>query len=146
MTVHVSVDRLRAPGALRGRSCDGCTVCCTVMAVPELHKGSRRACDHVGRDGCRAHDTRPESCRLFHCAWLRGAIDGGDDMRPDALGVMVDYFIERGTGAEHLIAFELWAGAIEAPLAQSALRALAAVGPLTISHRDGRWSTLAPPP
>ena len=38
-------------------------------------------------------------------------------LRPDALGVMFDYFVTRGTGEEHLIAFELWPGALDEPAA-----------------------------
>ena len=72
--IHVRVERLRAKGAMEGRACGECTVCCTVMAVPELHKPNRRACDHVCDEGCAIHAERPQDCRDFHCLWLLSLI------------------------------------------------------------------------
>ena len=112
------------------------------MAVTELRKPSRRACDHVGYDGCRVHPERPASCREFHCLWLRGAVAGDESLRPDALGVMLDYFVERTTGDEHLLAFELWPGAFEQPAARALLEELAREREVRLSYRDGRWSAL----
>ncbi len=136
----VSADRLRTPGAAPGRTCGDCTACCTLLAITELHKPMRRACDHVGRDGCRIHPTRPASCRLFHCVWLRGALGDDDRTRPDHLGVMVDHFVERATGEAHTLAFELWPGAFASPEARAVLDALAQQGPVALAWRDGRWS------
>jgi hypothetical protein len=111
------------------------------MAVPELRKPSRRACEHVCDQGCSVHAERPTSCRAFNCAWLRGvALD--EHARPDLLGVMIDYFETRDNGETHLLAFELWQGALDSPAAQALLRALAALHVVTLSRRDGRWSTL----
>lgn len=128
------------------RECGDCTVCCSVMAVTELRKASRRSCEHVGPEGCRIHPERPASCREFHCLWLRGVVAGDEALRPDALGVMFDYFVTRGTGEEHLIAFELWSGALDEPAARSLLEELARTREVRLSYRDGRWSTLAPDP
>lgn len=139
----VRLERLRSPGAMAPRECGDCTVCCTVMAVTELRKPSRRACEHVGREGCQIHPERPASCRLFHCLWLRGAVAGDEALRPDALGVMFDYFVTRDTGEEHLIAFEAWPGALDEPAARSVLEELARTHAVRLSYRDGRWSELA---
>lgn len=136
----VSLDRLRAPGAAKGRACGPCTACCVVLSIVELRKPARRACDHLRDDACGIHPDRPESCRAFHCAWLRGAL--GDDLalRPDALGVMIDHFVLRGTGEAHTLAFELWEGALESPEARAVLDALSRAHAVARSHRDGRWS------
>lgn len=139
----VRLDRLRSPGALPPRACGACTVCCTVMAVTELRKPSRRACEHVGAAGCAIHPERPQGCRDFHCLWLRGAVAGGDEARPDALGVMFDYFVTRATGEEHLLAFEVWPGALDAPAARALLEAFARDREVRLSYRDGRWSALS---
>ena len=96
----------------------------------------------VGRDGCRVHDARPESCRAFNCAWLRGVIAGGDETRPDALGVMFDSFVERGSGASRVLAFELWPGALDAEPARAVVAALAAAHEVHVSRRDGAWSVV----
>lgn len=138
---RVRTERLLRDGAATGRACDGCTACCTVLLVTELRKPARRACEHVSRDGCRVHETRPESCRAFHCAWLRGVIDG-DDARPDALGVMVDAFVERPSGATRVVAFELWEGALDAPDARALLDELATHREVRVSRRDGTWATV----
>jgi hypothetical protein len=142
----VRLERLRSPGAMAPRECGSCTVCCTVMAVTELRKPSRRACEHVDPEGCRIHPGRPAGCRLFHCLWLRGAVAGDEALRPDALGVMFDYFVTRATGEEHLIAFEVWPGALDEPAARSVLDALARTHAVRLSYRDGRWSELAREP
>lgn len=113
------------------------------MAVTELRKPSRRACDHVGAEGCAVHPERPAGCRAFHCLWLRGAIGADEALRPDALGVMFDYFVTRGTGEEHLLAFEVLPGALDAPAARAVLDALAGSHEVRLSYRDGRWSALS---
>lgn len=114
------------------------------MAVTELRKPSRRACEHVGRDGCRAHAERPPSCREFFCAWMRGAMAPDESLRPDALGVMVDWFTTRATGESHLLAFEVWPGAFDTPEARAVLAELARSQELRLSHRDGSWSVFSP--
>ncbi len=115
------------------------------MAVPELRKPNRRACEHVCDHGCAAHDTRPENCRLFHCLWLRGAIEGDAITRPDALGVMFDQFTLRETGEAQTIAFELWPGAMDAHPARAVIEELAQQFKIALSYRDGRWSEIDPP-
>lgn len=138
--IDVDLNRLRARHAARDRSCGDCTACCAVMAVVELRKPSRRACDHVSLEGCRIHDTRPESCREFNCLWLRGAIDAS--ARPDELGVFFDYFTVKRTDISRLIAFELWPGALNSPAARALLDALSRTHDIELSYRDGTWSTL----
>lgn len=134
----VRVERLRAPRAEEGRACGPCTACCTVMAVTELRKPSRRACDHVGYEGCRIHAERPASCRAFDCLWLRGAI-ADESMRPDLSGVMFDHFVVRGTTDSHTVAFELWSGALDAPEVRALIAALRELHPVASSLRDGTW-------
>jgi len=52
--------------------CDSCTACCKIMKVRELDKPANTWCAHctIG-EGCRIYDTRPESCRVYACVWLR---------------------------------------------------------------------------
>jgi hypothetical protein len=51
-----------------------------------------RKCSHctVGRDGCKIYDTRPGSCRSFHCTWL---IDPklGAEWRPSTAKMVLQY-------------------------------------------------------
>jgi hypothetical protein len=55
-----------------GRVCGSCSLCCKLLRIEELDKPAGRWCSHctVGRDGCKIYDTRPGSCRSFHCTWL----------------------------------------------------------------------------
>jgi hypothetical protein len=54
-----------------GRSCDGCTLCCKIFAIPELAKPRHEWCKHcdVGK-GCKVYETRPHTCRDFFCGYL----------------------------------------------------------------------------
>ncbi|MGL4727317.1 MAG: YkgJ family cysteine cluster protein [Bosea sp. (in: a-proteobacteria)] len=54
-----------------GRDCGTCTLCCKVFDVPSLNKSMGKWCQHCtpGR-GCGIHETRPQHCRAFHCAWM----------------------------------------------------------------------------
>ncbi|MFO0562659.1 MAG: hypothetical protein U0269_31870 [Polyangiales bacterium] len=141
--IHVRLDRLRSIGAAPTRACGECTACCTLMAVPELHKRNRVACEHVCAQGCSIHERRPEDCRLFHCLWLRGAIEGDAQTRPDALGVMFDQFTLREDQSTHTLAFELWPGALDTEEARAVLHELAQEFKIALSYRDGRWSELS---
>jgi len=53
------------------RSCDGCTLCCKVFAVPTLDKPAGTWCSHcaIGQ-GCKIYDTRPAECIAFQCGYL----------------------------------------------------------------------------
>jgi Fe-S-cluster containining protein len=73
-----------------GRICGDCDLCCTVLRVDELAKRARQPCDKLRTDGpgCSIHQTRPDICRGYTCAWLQGSF--GDDDRPDRLGAVLD--------------------------------------------------------
>ncbi|MDP3274814.1 MAG: hypothetical protein Q8Q09_06420 [Deltaproteobacteria bacterium] len=145
--IHVRLDRLRAGQAREDRMCGECTACCTVMAVPAKRKPNRHACEHVKACGCEIHSERPDECRLFHCLWLRGAIEGGEPTRPDVLGVMFDQFTVHNPPGEsqvHTLAFELWDGALESTEARAVIDELAQRFGLAVSYRDGRWSEVEP--
>ena len=54
-----------------GRSCGACTLCCKILAVPEIGKPADRWCQHVVQGkGCAIHAERPRQCRSFDCLWL----------------------------------------------------------------------------
>lgn len=71
------------------RSCDACSLCCTVLRVDELSKLGGVACEHqCPGGGCGIHERRPNICRDYACLWLRGGLK--DEDRPDKLGAIVD--------------------------------------------------------
>ena len=125
-----------------GRNCGGCTACCTVLAVHELRKPMRWACEHIACAGCRIYAVRPQGCREFDCLWLRGKISGDESRRPDRLGVIFDSFRDAVTNAIRFVAFEVWTGAFDEPAVATLLSELSATREVQLSCRDGSWSTI----
>jgi hypothetical protein len=148
--VRVIDERLMNSRPADVRECGTCTACCTVLVVAELHKPARWACDHVNCRGCGIYENRPQSCRDFNCAWLRGEIprqitgqiSGDESHRPDKLGVMFDFFYSTVTKRDRLVAFELWNGAFEEAPATALLSEIAASREIDLSYRDGTWRTI----
>ena len=68
------------------RACGECKACCTTCVVPELDKGINTPCVHLVQTGCGIYETRPESCRIYNCAWLHGHF--ADYERPDKTGIV----------------------------------------------------------
>lgn len=66
--------------------CGGCTLCCKVCVVPELHKPAGTKCRYQGEGGCTNYENRPESCRKFECAYYQAG--GNIELRPDHCGVV----------------------------------------------------------
>ena len=135
-------ERLLAGRPAAGRECGTCTACCTVLAVAELRKPRRWACDHVHCAGCGIYAERPQTCRDFNCAWLRGAIPGDESLRPDRLGLLFDLFYSTATNRSRFVAFELWNGAFGEAPAAALLRKIAADREVELSYRDGTWRTI----
>lgn len=96
------------------RVCGDCTACCTVKGVRELGKPSQTPCQHLCQAGCAIYARRPTSCRDYACLWRQGFIDGDTRLRPDQLGVVIDYepFV-RIPGTVRLIVWEVIPGAAE---------------------------------
>jgi Fe-S-cluster containining protein len=112
------------------------------LAIAELKKPMRWACDHVTCDHCGIYEERPQTCRDFNCAWLSGNIPGDESLRPDRLGVLFDFFHSMATNKARFVAFELWNGAFDEPTAAALLREIAANRELDLSYRDGTWRTI----
>ncbi len=73
-----------------GRSCDGCTLCCKLVAVESLAKPQGHWCDHCDpRNGCAIYTERPNQCRGFFCAWALG--QGAPEMKPNASHCVFDF-------------------------------------------------------
>lgn len=69
------------------KSCGPCTLCCTVLDIPELSKPGGRPCAHLD-GGCTIYPDRPTPCRVFTCGWL--ALEALDDTwRPDVAGFLL---------------------------------------------------------
>ena len=75
-----------------GRVCGTCSLCCKLLRIEELDKPAGRWCSRcsVGRDGCKIYDTRPGSCRSFHCLWLINS-ELGAEWRPTTAKMVLYY-------------------------------------------------------
>lgn len=52
-------------------TCDGCTLCCKLLAIPELKKPVNTNCTHCSVGvGCNIYQSRPGSCRKFNCLYI----------------------------------------------------------------------------
>ncbi len=86
--MEVSTQARIAPG----RNCGSCMMCCKAFPVEELDKPAGTWCVHAkAGKGCTIHETRPESCRTFHCLWLRNA-NLGDEWKPDRAKFVMSSF------------------------------------------------------
>ena len=92
------------------RACGPCTLCCTLLAVPELHKPPDTRCVHEqDGGGCAIYDARPATCRAFVCRWQQGTLR--EALRPDLVHVVVSGMIRDG----HLAVFEDPAHDVDTP-------------------------------
>ena len=74
-----------------GRSCEGCTLCCTLLGVGALGKPRNVACAHCAEGaGCGIYETRPLECAQFICTWLYAA-NVGAHWRPADSGLMLHF-------------------------------------------------------
>ena len=65
---------------LMNRHCGGCTLCCKLIPVEELHKAAGQRCKHqITGKGCRIYERRPTSCREWTCLWIKGT-QGGKEL------------------------------------------------------------------
>ena len=71
-----------AVGYVKGRSCDGCTMCCKLLRIDAFDKPKSQWCVHcdIG-SGCKIYEERPSECRDFNCGFLTEA-HIGDHWKP----------------------------------------------------------------
>lgn len=95
------------------RECGECSVCCTLLGVPELVKPRGQKCLHeCGPKGCAIYEQRPKPCRDFNCLWRQGLFS--EALRPDRLGVMFTVTNEKSRyGRQLTVVREVEEGAIE---------------------------------
>lgn len=89
---------------LADRSCDGCTMCCKVLAIdaPELQKPQQTWCANctIGT-GCKIYEERPSPCRSFFCQYRK---DPGlsEEWAPKKCKIIIDYEAENERLAIHV--------------------------------------------
>jgi hypothetical protein len=76
---------------VEGRSCNGCTLCCKLLAIAELGKPRAIWCTHCDvRTGCRIHGSHPAECRDFYCGYLTNR-DVDESWRPTRSKMVLAY-------------------------------------------------------
>jgi len=57
-------------GIGNGRTCIGCTLCCSLLGIVELKKPVFKICKHcvIGK-GCKIYEMKPPTCAEFYCSY-----------------------------------------------------------------------------
>ncbi len=121
------------------RQCDGCTACCTALAVAELNKPRYQRCAHLGdTGGCNNYAQRPGACRDYRCLWLEGHLTEND--RPDRLGVIFTATADPDHPEEGTLPMliEVTPGSLDAANVQAAIRTMSAQRPVVLLRAAGR--------
>jgi hypothetical protein len=78
--------------------CDGCTLCCKVLEIPEVNSKFNEWCKYCDKErGCKIYSERPDSCKEFNCAWVqmkKAGIKVGIEIRPDICGVVFEKYTD----------------------------------------------------
>jgi hypothetical protein len=90
MPAEVDLEAALLGPVVPGRDCEGCAVCCDVLAIdtPGLKKPAGVPCVNQTAQGCAIHAVRPEICRAWFCGWRRIAAMP-DAARPDRSRLLV---------------------------------------------------------
>jgi len=122
--------------------CQPCTACCTCMSIRELGKPKFVPCKHLNQVGCSIYADRPGTCRSWACLWRLGVVKGGEEFRPDQLGLMFENTHQsRATIFERqcFLAYETRADARLEPKAKKVLETIARDYPIAVWRPDGFW-------
>jgi len=70
--------------------CGNCTLCCKLLNIKETDSKPTEYCKYCTPEiGCNIYDERPESCRIFECAWKQME-KAHIDLRPDKCNVLFE--------------------------------------------------------
>src|SRR5436190_3068507 len=117
---RVEAVRSRIPLTMVGakpEKCGECQACCMVLGVHDTPEGGKPCytkCVHQIDTGCGIYSTRPQSCRNYWCMYLSGFLTGGEEMRPDKLGVIIEQKVDDG-GIPVLVLWETRPDAMQEP-------------------------------
>lgn len=69
--------------------CGECTLCCDLFPVAWLNKPALEVCKHVCESGCAVHETKPQECSGFDCAYAQHEV-APIELRPDHCNVVFE--------------------------------------------------------
>ena len=72
-----------------GRTCSGCTLCCSLLGIVELKKPVFTICKHcvIGK-GCKIYEVKPQTCTDFLCSY-RISADVAEYWNPKVCGMVL---------------------------------------------------------
>lgn len=76
--------------------CGDCSLCCTILAVPELDKPANVPCVHLTKRGCGIYEDRPQACRDYECIFLKVGLQSS--FRPSRMRFLVDLHMSGEVG------------------------------------------------
>jgi hypothetical protein len=87
---------------MSSRQCDGCTLCCKLLAVEEIQKPKTEWCKHCDQGkGCRIYMTRPIQCQNFYCLYLTDS-DLPEAWRPSKCKIVLSLELDGSRIAAHV--------------------------------------------
>ena len=70
--------------------CGNCTMCCLLLNIKETDSIPTVYCKYCNPNvGCNVYENRPESCRIFECAWKQME-NAHIDLRPDNCNILFE--------------------------------------------------------
>ncbi len=85
---------MSSPDVVPGRSCDSCTMCCKVLAIPALEKPGGVVCAHCDWGaGCKIYARRPGVCGDFDCSYLLSPALG-EEWKPTTAHFVLGYMAD----------------------------------------------------
>lgn len=70
--------------------CNGCTLCCKLANISYMNSTHNNYCKMCDPNiGCKIHDTRPNKCKIFECAYTQMK-KVKLELRPDKCGFMFE--------------------------------------------------------
>ena len=74
------------------KPCGDCHECCTGRLVGSAYGNDYKpghSCVFLVKKECIIHETRPDSCRNYQCAWSQGLFGDSDQLKPNKCGVLI---------------------------------------------------------
>lgn len=77
------------------QDCGECTLCCKLLRIKEINSKAGEYCSFCNPGiGCQIYNQRPESCRIFLCAWKQ--MDNvGEELRPDKCKMLFEKWSDK---------------------------------------------------
>lgn len=129
------------------KPCGECQCCCEAIAIGEdgidpriEYKPNYVKCSKQCESGCSIYEDRPQECKDYYCLYQIGALSGKEEMRPDRLGVLMD-FRPDAKGRPTIVLWETRPNALNEPFVQSLIVRIMKIHPnVKLAKNDYRFN------